>query len=167
MWKSRLISKTDTFILSLKYPILFRRFLHEALQKGTVFCPYFSLISNCLFRSGAACQYSRSPQRAAEQDSINSAEASASVSSLEVSKSSPAINSTVDSYPVYSAPFTPSISLTKKELQDYASVHSCFYNPAHGTLNLTLSLPCLPESDDQKIYLFAIELYDEDPDFPA
>ena len=46
-------------------------------------------------------------------------------------------------------------------------MHSCFYNPAHGTLNLTLSLPCLPESDDQKIYLFAIELYDEDPDFSS
>ena len=136
-------------------------------KKALFFALIFLLFQTACSAQEQPASTAGAPQRAAEQDSINSAEASASVSSLEVSKSSPAINSTVDSYPVYSAPFTPSISLTKKELQDYASVHSCFYNPAHGTLNLTLSLPCLPESDDQKIYLFAIELYDEDPDFSS
>lgn len=117
MWKSRLISKTDTFILSLKYPILFRRFLHEALQKGTVFALIFLLFQTACSAQEQPASTAGAPQRAAEQDSINSAEASASVSSLEVSKSSPAINSTVDSYPVYSAPFTPSISLTKRSFR--------------------------------------------------
>lgn len=136
-------------------------------KKALFFALIFLLFQTACSAQDQPASTAGAPQGAAGQDSINSAEASASVSSLEVSKSSPAINGTVDSYPAYSAPFTPSISLTKKELQDYASVHSCFYNPAHGTLNLTLSLPCLPESDDQKIYLFAIELYDEDPDFSS
>ena len=67
-------------------------------KKALFFALIFLLFQTACSAQEQPASTAGAPQRAAEQDSINSAEASAGVSSLEVSKSSPAINSTACQY---------------------------------------------------------------------
>lgn len=64
-----------------------------------------------------------------------------------------------------SLPEEPVVSLTKSQLATYGTVHSCTINEDKEYVEMSLSLPQIPASDDDLIYLYAFEIYESEHDF--
>ena len=59
-----------------------------------------------------------------------------------------------------SLPEEPVVSLTKSQLSTYGTVHSCTINEDKEYVEMSLSLPQIPASDDNLIYLYEFEIYE-------
>jgi len=59
------------------------------------------------------------------------------------------------------------VTLTKDQLDGYASLLSCTLREDRATVALSLHLPALPASDDNSVYVFAFDTYEDPRDFHA
>ena len=64
-----------------------------------------------------------------------------------------------------SLPEEKTVSLSKSQLATYGAVCSCTINDDRKHVEMSLSLPQIPASDDDQIYIFSFETYEDEHDF--